>query len=181
MTKIRPALSVYSALTRALGILLPENAAVIVDKSEAYLRACSDPDKSKNLSFADELALDMACKAEGEAAPFYDLMGLTLARQGSEEVTDFPSALLELHMQSSELSAVIVRAREMASPGGAAFTASEKAKIEQVGLEIIADVQRMLQAVKGRDAEDDASASTGSSTLFERFQRQKKADDEAAN
>lgn len=146
------------AMLRALSALTPAVAASVTGFSEAYLRACSDPDNKREINFESALALDMACKAEAGETPFFDVMRLMLEGQGSDTEVDIPSALLDLHEQASELSAVVRAGQAASSPGGAAFTASEKMQIHAAATAIIAEVQLLLTVLEGKPQADKEAA-----------------------
>jgi hypothetical protein len=85
MTKLRPPVSIENTLYRVLGELGIERAAEVTGRDPHYLRALSDPDKRESLTVRDLVALDLACRAAGDATfPLYETVGLILVAAGAE-------------------------------------------------------------------------------------------------
>jgi len=77
MTKLRRPNTVEDAITRILGVLLPENAAAICGNAVSHVRAWSDPDKDPSPTLSAAVKLDVAyVRATGEEPPILSVWQL---------------------------------------------------------------------------------------------------------
>jgi hypothetical protein len=118
MTKRRAPITIENALFRVLGELGLDRAAEVTGREAGYLRSLSDPDTRYALTVADAIRLDLAYRAEREAAagpvyPIYEAYGLILEatakdRFASAEALQRQAAAVV--QEGGEAAAALIRA-----------------------------------------------------------------------
>ena len=79
MTKARPPLTVYRALSRIADLIGWDGCATVAGKSEWTMRKYADPDAEREISLRDAIRLDLAFRrAGGEGAPLFQAYALRL-------------------------------------------------------------------------------------------------------
>jgi hypothetical protein len=79
MTKLRPALSVYRALSRIADVIGWDGCAAVCGKSEWTMRKYADPDAEREITLRDAIRLDLAFRrAGGEDVPLFQAYALRL-------------------------------------------------------------------------------------------------------
>ncbi|MFT4091874.1 MAG: hypothetical protein QM645_14185 [Asticcacaulis sp.] len=79
MTKARPPLTVYRALSRIADLIGWDGCASVCDKTEWTMRKYADPDAEREISMRDAIRLDLAYRrAGGEGAPLFQAYALRL-------------------------------------------------------------------------------------------------------
>lgn len=152
MAKFRQALTTQAAVHAAMAILGIERCADLLDKQPSTIYAYGDLDKERHIGLDDAHLLDIECRIEAGKTPFFDMQRHSLERRQGKPL-DITAALLDIHQSAGELSSLVRAARATTSPGGAAFTASEKLQINAVGKAILAEVRMILDAVNGANSE----------------------------
>lgn len=116
----------------------------VIGKSDGFIYKCSDPDEPHQLSVRDALLMDRAVYIEtkGTVAPFSDLFDRNIARVAVERSTsaNLQDSALSMQTELGEVSAMIRKARDISSDGGAKFTPNEISKI----ISELEDLQRAL-------------------------------------
>ncbi|MEM9965522.1 MAG: hypothetical protein AAGC58_09265, partial [Asticcacaulis sp.] len=79
MTKLRPPLSVYRALSRIADIIGWDGCAAVCGKTEWTMRKYADPDAEREISLRDAIRLDLAYRrAGGRGMPLFQAYALRL-------------------------------------------------------------------------------------------------------
>lgn len=126
MTKARPPLTFYRALSRIADLIGWDGCAAVCEKSEWTMRKYADPDAEREISLRDAMRLDMAfARAGGDGAPLLQAYALRLE---VESLRDDDGCIVGLAREAARESGEAIDALLGLTHGGNAKAALKEAE-----------------------------------------------------
>lgn len=126
MTKARPPLTFYRALSRVADLIGWDGCAAVCAKSESTLRKYGDPDAEREISLRDAMRLDLAfARAGGDGAPLFQAYA---ARLEIESLRDDDGCFVGLAREAARESGEAIDALLGLTSGGDAKAALKEAE-----------------------------------------------------
>jgi hypothetical protein len=111
MTKLRPPMTAYRALSRIADLIGWDGCASVVNKTEWTMRKYADPDTEREISLRDAMRLDLAFRrAGGHGTPLFEAYATRLE--------------IELRAEATDPGQIIHASREAARESGEALDAA---------------------------------------------------------
>lgn len=139
MTKLRPPLTPYRALTEIAAQLGWDGCGSVLGKSESLMRKWGDPDAEREISFQDAIRLDAAyLRAGGGRAPLLECYAARLDLDADERED-----------QEQLLAATSKAAKEAGEAVGAALDAAAKSSDPAMRAKAVLEAKEGIEALHG--------------------------------
>lgn len=140
-------------MVEAIIILTPAGAARVVGRTPRRVRQwgepkIGDPARDRHISFADALALDVACIAAAGQAPFTARWIARIAAAGTRDAGGDPLVrLTAVTAEVGDIARALGDARAPDGPGGRATLPAEAAELFKHATELRLELDRLVAAV----------------------------------
>lgn len=137
MTKVRPPLTPYRALSKIADLLGWDGCATVLGKSESSVRKWGDPDAEREISFQHAIRLDAAYRrAGGEGAPLLQCYIARLELSADEQ-----------HDQQQLLAATSKAVKETGEAVSAALDAAARADDPALRAKAVTEIEEGIEAM----------------------------------